>query len=218
MTLLHNKKTRVGIADNDKRFRKKTLGLIKQTNLEIVLEAVNGVDLLEKIKCNAPDIILIDMWMPQLGGIEAIEALQSEHPYVNVVTYAQYINEEDIIAVFGVGVKGLLRKVDVLSQFQNVIQVVSNGGTYLTEDVSKVIQSALRRLRNVQRDARQIQLSMLERKLLSHVCSGLSCTEIGDLLCKSPRTIEKYRADLYSKFGVSSKVQFIKRCLELGIV
>jgi len=219
MNLFHDKKTRVGIADNQELFRKKVIGLInEETHFEVVLEAVNGIDLLEKITRTTPDVVLMDIKMPKMDGIKATEALQREYPDVKVIVYAQYVNQENVIAVYSLGGKGLLRKSDDLSELSKAIQIVANGGVYLTEKACEVVQNGLKRLGGFQSNAGQIQLSMMERKLLAHVCSGLSCTEIGAMMCKSPRTIEKYRADLYLKFGVNSKVRLVKRCLESGII
>jgi DNA-binding NarL/FixJ family response regulator len=205
-------KIRLAIVDDYEMARK---ALIRLLNLdgdwEIVIEAENGIDLIEKLNQSIPDIILMDIQMPKMNGIEATERVLSQYPSIKIIAVTQFDNEQNIIEMYSRGVKSFLSKGCNPAEFFTAIRVVNQGGVYLTDEALKIIQSILGSNRYRQSHADVCNnLSDIEIQVLKCICKGLSSTDISKVINKSPRTVEKYREDLYRKFNVGSKKELIE--------
>jgi DNA-binding NarL/FixJ family response regulator len=210
-------KIKLAVVSDHDVFRAEIISLLNQEpDFEVKLEASDGPELLEKVKASVPDIILMDIRMPKMDGVKVTEIISSMMPHIKIIAYTQYDYEENIVTMFLLGVQSFIGKNDDVSELIKAIRIVSNGGVFLTETPSDIIKGSLKRLKEIKGQKSLIELSKSERQLLQHICTGLSSTEIATLMNKSPRTIEKYRTDLYLKFKVNSKVEFIKCCITLG--
>jgi DNA-binding NarL/FixJ family response regulator len=175
----------------------------------VILEAENGLHLLELLRTMSPDVILMDIRMPVMNGIEAADYIKKLHPNLKIIAYSQYDQVENIIEMNIHGVKSFIGKEDNIEELFKAIRIVHDGGVYMTTKSAQIIQNYLKRA-TVETKC-PYELTELEIQLLKGICNGLSSTELAELIHKSPRTIEKYRIELYKKFNVTNKEQLIAK-------
>jgi DNA-binding NarL/FixJ family response regulator len=202
-------KITVGIADDHAYTRKsfvKSIRHFHSNEIEVILEANNGSDLLAQLQLGQPEIILMDIRMPIMDGMEATLRVRDLYPKIHVIVHTQFDLEQNIIEMNKLGVKSFIRKSQPLEETIKAIQIVKEGGHYFPEEVSKIWSRYLLSLKEVQGN---VKIDDKERELLKFLCRGMSSTEIGDAMHKSPRTIEEHSANLRKKFGVTNKEQLI---------
>ncbi|MBX2964562.1 MAG: response regulator transcription factor [Cyclobacteriaceae bacterium] len=203
------KKIKLAIADDHEKFRKAIIRTIQlEKDLEVIIEAENGADLLKQLKIKIPDIILMDIRMPIMNGIEATDEIKEHYPHLKVIAYSQYDLESNIIEMYAHGVKSFIGKEDELEELFKAIRTVSDGGAYMTSHSAQLIQNYLKDA-PVKKEC-PYQLTELEKYLIKGISNGLTSIQLSEKIYKSHRTVEKYIAVLYKKFGVSSKVQLTK--------
>lgn len=205
------RKIKLAIVDNNQKYRAVIKGAIQLENdMEVILESENGRDLLKNLEFVTPDVILLDILMPEMDGIQAAAIIKHSFPKLKIIALSQY-HESHIIEMNIRGAKGFIGKDDHLTELLKAIRIVNDGGIYLTEYSAYIIQ---RHLRRVRRDFESsIELNEREEFLLKAICEGLSSTQIGRAIHKSPRTIEEYREKLYKKFNVRCKEELLRRTL-----
>ena len=207
---------KLGIAEDHLIFRNAITSLINsEIDLRVELQAENGKDLLEKLKEVAVDIILMDIRMPEMDGMEASLLVKEHFPQIKIIILSQYNLEENIVNLYKHGVKSFIGKDDNPTELIKAIRTVFNGGFYMTDRVGEIIQRHLSAAPPV---AGMTILTKEEKILLTQLCKGHSSTEIGNMIFKSPRTVEKHREDLYKKFGVSSKEELILLTSKQGLI
>lgn len=211
-------KIKLAIADDSEKVRKAIIRLIQLENdLEVILEAENGLHLLEQLRTTTPDVILMDIRMPVMNGIEATDYIKKLYPDQKIIAFSQYDQEENIIEMNIHGVKSFIGKGDDIEELFKAIRIVHDGGIYMTTRSAQIVQNYLKRA--TAETKCPYELTEQESKLLKGICQGLSSTELAELIHKSPRTVEKYRLDLYKKFNVTNKEQLISKvskwCLEI---
>ena len=202
-------KIKLAIADDHEKFRRAIIRTIHLENdLEVIIEAENGIDLLKRLETKLPDIILMDIRMPIMNGIEATDQIKELYPHQKIIAYSQYDLEENIIQMNIHGVKSFIGKEDEPEELFKAIRIVYNGGVYMTSHSAQIVQNYLKKSSIMQKCP--YELTELDRKLLKGICDGLTSTELAEIIYKSPRTVEKYMSDLYRKFNVRNKVHLIK--------
>jgi len=202
---------KLAIAEDNKYFREALKKLIRtEKDMEVILEADNGVDLLEKLKDVQPEIILMDIRMPLMNGIEASLILSQLYPSIKIIAFSQYDQEENIIEMNIHGIKSFIGKEDNPDELFKAIRIVYSGGVYMTDRAAKIVQNYLSRIGGVQNSKVNLpEITDSERKLIKDIVNGLSSSEIGRSIGKSHRTVEDMREKVYRKFNVNSKEQLI---------
>lgn len=210
------RKIKLGIAEDHEIIRNAIVKHINsERDMEVVLVAENGLHLLDLLRQEVTDVILMDIRMPVMNGIEATRNIVKMFPTTNIIAYSQYDIEENIIEMNIQGVKSFIGKEDDLEELLQAIRVVYAGGVYMTSKAFKIIQ---RYLKNTSLNTRQpMELTEIEIVLLEGICKGLSSTQLGEIIHKSPRTIEDYRTALYQKFEVRNKEQLITKAITMNL-
>jgi DNA-binding NarL/FixJ family response regulator len=206
-------KIKIGIVEDHDITRKLLIKLLSlEKDFEISLEAENGVDLLSKIEEEIPDIIIMDIFMPKMNGIEASQKVLERYPLVKIIVNTQYDFEFSSIEMYAYGVKSYIKKTENIKELVVAIRSVYNYGVYVNEGSLKVIQRYLNSKSPKVLIQKLTQHDLLEHEIqiLSFICKGLSSTDIGKIMYKSHRTVEKYREDLYRKLNVNSKKELIE--------
>lgn len=212
-----NDNIRLGIVDDHNLFRK---GLIKLINLadtdnryEVIFEAENGYDLKDKLNIKLlPDIILMDIDMPDMDGYQAVEWLKGNYPSVNVLVISMFESEEAIIKMLRMGVKGYLSKDIEVEDMHMAIEAISRKGFYYSDFVSGVMANNIK-----QQICGEIpeagatnmnfnELSAKEKEFLKLACTELTYQQIAEKMNLSPKTIDGYREALFHRFNVKSRV------------
>jgi two-component system response regulator NreC len=198
-------------------------GLVKlleaEPNFKVVGDAENGREAVEKVEKLQPDVVLMDIAMPMLNGIEATRQIKKISPQTKVVilsmhSHARYINE-----LFSLGASGYLLKNSTGSDIIDAIRAALKGDNYLSPSISKqVIQDYISMKTQSASDDLYSQLSNREREVFQMVAEGRSTKEISDILCISPSTVKTHRSKIMEKLQVENISQLIHFAIRLGIV
>lgn len=218
------KKQKVAIVDDHNLFRKGLIKLInlgdKNNNYSILFEAENGNDLKEKLnKKNLPDIIIMDIEMPDMDGYEAVEWLRKYHPDINILVVSMFESEESILRMMRMGVKGYLSKDIEVEDMHLALEAIVNKGVYYTDRVSGVMANSLQNHfagGNASHNKSK-ELSENEREFLKLACSEMTYQQIADKMHLSPKTVDGYRDNLFKKFNVKSRVGLALYAVKNGL-
>jgi len=199
-------KFNIVIADDHKLFRKGLIALLSDFDfIGEIEEASNGEELLETLANTdlLPDVILLDLRMPVMDGLEAQQQIRKLYPDIKVIILTMEDDEQYILHLISEGVNGYLLKNADPDEMEKAIQKVMEQGFYFSEDISKL---AFKGLSHKDKPATAVNLDLNERELqiLELICNEFTATEIADKLCLSVRTIEGYRQKLIDKAGVKN--------------
>jgi DNA-binding NarL/FixJ family response regulator len=213
-----NKNIQVAIADDHSLLRSALAKLINTfEGYSVVIEADNGKDLCEKISKNIlPEIVLLDINMPEMDGFETTQWLHKKYPYIKILTLSMLSDERTIIKIFRLGAKGYLLKNADPSELKEALDALMNKNVYLSEYVSGKLVSGLHN--DVTMEDREIVLNEKEREFLRWACSELSYKDIAEKMYISPRTVDDYRQSLFNKLKVHSRVGLVMYAIKNKIV
>jgi len=200
---------RLALVDDHKLFRKGLISLLEMVlpAVDIVFEADNGIDLQQKIQNSpSPDIILLDVNMPGMDGFETVAWLNENFPLIKVLVVSMIEQEESIVKMLRLGVKGYLCKDVEPKELGEAVHAVMNKGFYYTDFITgKLVHSLQLGAGNSTAQA-QHQMNDREKEFLKHACTELTYNEIAGLMFLSPKTIDGYRNSLFEKLQVKSRV------------
>lgn len=201
------------IVDDHNLFRNGLKMLLSGVNnFEVIAEAQNGFELLDLLELHKPDIILIDIEMPGMNGIEASKNAIEKYPNLKIISLSMYGEEEYYYKMIEVGVKGFILKNSEITEVTKAINTVSAGGTYFSADV---LYNVVKNIKTVAPSTSGVaQLSEREREVLTHICKGLNNQEIADILFISKRTVEKHRASLMAKTNTKNTANLVMYAIE----
>lgn len=195
---------KIAIADDEALFRAGiSFILTRVKNFEIVFEAENGVDLIEKLKTatEKPDVVLMDLKMPLLNGVESTKILQKEYPEIKVIAVTSYDGKSFITNMIDVGASSYLLKNTSPKVVVHTINEVYEKGFYYDERVLKIIHENLlsAKSKRIKSDLDNNLLTKREKEILELICNQYTTNEIADKLFISPRTVEGHRNNLLLK-------------------
>lgn len=195
--------------------------LLEDDSLDVIGEAANGKEALELAKETQPDLLIIDVRMPIMDGIEAAGRLKDFAPNTKSIVLSMHDSEEYILKSIKAGASGYLLKDTGKEEFLKAINTVYNGGKYFSGDISNVIvsnylqnSSASNQIAKPPKNS--LGLTKKEIEILSLILSGMTNTEISDKLGKSKRTIETHRFNLMKKMNVKNLIELSSKAKELG--
>ncbi len=198
-----NKKHRVIIADDHSLFRQGLkLILMELNDIEVIADVPNGKELVEIAGILEPDLVIMDINMPFLNGIEASKILARDHPEIKILVVSMYGDEQYYNSVIENGVKGFILKDADNSELKTAVRDILNGKTYFSQEL------LLRLIRNKQTPA-NINLTNREQEILALICQGLGTAEISARLFLSDRTIENHKANLFAKTGCKNSLSLV---------
>jgi len=215
--------TRIALIDDQILFRQALASLISSTKgFELVMEADNGIGCLEKLSTmpGLPDIILLDMEMPGMDGIELNEVLHKKFPAIKVIVVSVHANERLIARMIEAGASGYLIKNCDKEELLAAIHSVMSTGHYINAQVIKAIQHMAgkknRSLKNINHI--DIELSEREKEVLSLICKEYSNADIAEKLFISIRTVEGHRNNLLMKTGCKNTAGLVVFALKNQLV
>ncbi len=205
-------KTKVAIVDDHKILRDGLRLMIdNMDNVEIVIEASNGKEFIDRLQLVQPDLVIIDINMPVMGGEEAVSIVKSQYPDMKVLVLSMNNEEQYYKTMNNLGVDGFIVKESDYNELRHAIQVVIDGGKYFS-------QVLLLRMVNNRDNSLNINLTNRELDVLRYLCKGLSANEIAAKLFISPRTVEKHRSDLLLRTGTPNSISLVLFAVKNGIV
>ena len=216
------KPIRVLIADDHAMIREGLRRLLEsQADIEVVGEAKDGVEALGACRRLRPDVALLDIAMPQLTGVEAVTLIKQVSPETEVVILSMYEKDAYVHQAMKAGARGYVLKAAPSSYLLAAIRRTNNGEYYLSPKIRSGIMAAY--IDGSSRDEPRLeggydQLSDRERQVFLMLVEGNSTIQISDILCISPKTAEKHRANIIKKIGISQPVKMVQYAIRIGIV
>lgn len=184
---------------------------------EVLAEADNGRDLKDKIQQHlVPDIVLLDVNMPEMDGFQTTQWLHKNYPHIRVLVLSMLSDERTIIKMFRLGAKGYLLKNTDPEELKKALDAIVAKNVYLSEYVSGKLVSGLNKYTEL--DEKPVVLLEREKELLRWVCSELSYKDIAEKMNLSPRTVDDYRQALFTKLKVHSRVGLVLYAIRNALV
>jgi two-component system response regulator NreC len=192
------------------------LALVK--DIEVIGEAGTGTEALTLVKNLEPDVVLMDIAMPDMGGLEATRHIRKEFPRTKVIALTQHDDKEFVFPVIEAGASGFISKIAASSELASGIRSVYRGDSYVSPSVAKVlIEDYQQKGPRGSRDPYN-QLTERERDVLRLSAEGRTTQEIAEALVISPKTVEGHKTSLMAKLGISNRTELIKYALRKGII
>ena len=215
-----NSKIRVLIADDHAILRAGLRMLIDaQTDMSVVAEAQDGIEAVEKVRSQKPDVAILDLTMPRSGGLDAIQQIVSAKLPSQILLLTMHEDPAYLRTALAAGAAGYVLKKSVDADLLSAIRAVHKGRRYVdTELADVIVHDALGgKARRHETEASNI-LSEREQQVLKLVAEGFSSREIADQLSISTKTVEAYRARFADKLGLRSRAQIVQYALNLGFL
>lgn len=201
---------KVAIADDHKIFRKGViLSLRPYTNLKFVLEAENGQELIDQLAAipdeEKPEVILMDLRMPQKDGIETTKYVAKQYPSIHIIALTMYEDERFVSHMMEIGANGYLLKSADPGEIKKAIMEVKAKGYYLNNFVNRILlKKSHARQKVVPSLTNEITLTERERDVIKYICMEFTAQEIAQKLEVSPRTVEAIKDRLMERFGAKN--------------
>jgi DNA-binding NarL/FixJ family response regulator len=214
------KQYRIAIAEDHTILREGLRALlISEPDFEVVCEAGDGRDAIQCIEEHQPDLILMDLSMPRMNGLEAIKEIKKRSRTTMVMALTVHKSEEYILATLQAGADGYVLKDTTHSELVSAIRHVLSGKRYLSPGVSeKVIEGYLEEKRIVKTRTAWDTLTKREREILKLIAEGYKNKEIADYLCVSLKTVEKHRTNLMKKLDIHNVATLTAFAMEKDLV
>jgi DNA-binding NarL/FixJ family response regulator len=212
------KKTRILLADDHQLVRAGFRALLKRLPaIEVVAEAVDGREALHLFKKHRPDVVLIDIAMPKLNGLEAIGRITKEFPKAMVIVLSMYANQEYVIQAMQAGARGYLLKEDAVSELKAAIKAVTDGELYFSPHISEYLTTGDLERIGVRYDP-LAKLTSRQREILQLIAEGNNTKEIAFLLKVSAKTVDAHRAQLMHRLGINDIPGLVRQAMRSGLV
>ena len=187
-------------------------------DIEVVGEAANGSDALKLVEQLKPDVVLMDIAMPIMGGLEATRRISREFPRTRVLVLTQYDDKEYVFPVIEAGASGFISKAAASSELTLGIRSIYQGDSFLSPSVARLlVEDYQRGGRLVGRDPYD-ELTDRERDVLKLVAEGHSTQEIASMLTISLKTVEGHRTSLMAKLGIHNRIDLVKYAMRKGVI
>jgi DNA-binding NarL/FixJ family response regulator len=209
---------RVLLADDHALFRAGIRSLLLAIEgVEIVGEARDGHEALRLVAAHTPDVLLLDVALPELNGIEVAERLR-DTPGTRVLILSMFANEEFVLRSLRAGAAGYLLKDSSVVELEAALRSVADGGSYLSPAVSGHVLAAYVRRVGQEGAPAEPTLTPRQREVLQLIAEGHGTKEIAARLCLSAKTVETHRAQLMERLGIHDVAGLVRYAIRTGIV
>lgn len=213
-------KITVLLAEDHTIVRKGLFALLKDADsIDVIGEAADGREAVMKAIDLHPDVIVMDISMPLLSGLEATRQITERDPDISIIMLTMHANEEYILRTFQAGASGYLVKASAPSELVQAIHAAKDGHTYLSPSISNIIVNEyVLKAKAGELESRYDQLTVREREVLQLVAEGFTIKEISDELFLSDKTVRAHRAKLMKKLEISSIASLTHYAIRRGLV
>lgn len=213
-------KFKVLVADDHALIRDGIKNLISQNqDLTVVAEARSGIEALGQFEEHHPDLIILDISMPDKNGMEVSREILLRNPNAKIIILSMYEDEDYISRCLECGVKGYVVKSESGGELDHAIRAVLEGRNYFSRQAQNVIFGKYSR--NIARKKRHeeiISLTKREVEIIKFIAEGFTSQQIANKLFISPRTVETHRANIMKKIGVKNAVELVKKVHQLELI
>jgi len=187
-------------------------------DIKVVADVANGRDAVSKATQLSPDVVIMDIAMPELNGIEATRQIREVCPSAQIIILSIYSTSEHIFQALQAGACGYLLKESAGIEVVNAVRAVHAGQRYLSQKISdRVVDDYITQRKAVEAKSPLAHLSQREREILQLVVEGKSSTEIAEVLYLSSKTIDTYRTRLMKKLGINDIPNLVKFAIQHGL-
>ncbi|POY36167.1 DNA-binding response regulator [Flavobacterium alvei] len=214
---------RVVLADDHVFVRDGIKSLLEnEPHIEVVGEATDGLEALKLVEINQPDLLILDIRMPNMTGIEVVEKLRSQSNFVKIVMLSMHESEEYVLKSIKAGADGYLLKGSSKDEFLKALNTVSEGGKYFSGDISSILIGQLTHpttfSETKQLSNEEMMITKREKEILTLLLSGKGNKEIAEALDISKRTAEVHRFNLMKKLKVKNLIELSNKANEFSLL
>jgi DNA-binding NarL/FixJ family response regulator len=214
-------KYQIVLADDHVMFRRGVKRIIQSiADVDVVAEAGDGLELLEVLKRSKPHMVIMDISMPNLRGLEAAREVKNLHPGVKILILTMHKDKEYLYHAFSAGAEGYLLKDDADTELLSAIETIRRGGAYVSPLLSLQLTDLFReRTRPGSGQARAGEsLTAREEIIVKLIAEGRSSKEVANLLYISIRTVQHHRANIMRKLKVKRTADLVKYAMQKGLI
>ncbi len=210
---------RIIIADDHSLIRKGIKSIISQTeNMEVVSEAADGQELIDQIGEHQPDMVILDISMPKMNGIETVSILRERFADVRILILTMHAQAQYFYQTISSGAHGYLLKDDSDTELCTAIETVHQGKIYISPQLVSEVSGGMVSAIHDQKESPIVKLTKREKQVLRMVVKGKTSKQMAETLCLSPRTIDHHRASLLKKFKKKKTVDLVNHVVRNSIV
>ena len=207
---------RIVLADDHTLFRQGLKGILEGTDhFKVEGEASDGLELLALLNHVKPNLIILDISMPNLRGIEAIPEIKRTHPDVKILVVTMHKDKEYLYQVISQGADGYFLKKDAGTELFSAIEKIRNGKVYISPHLSEELADHWDEILQI---GKKPMLTQREKEILSLIAGGKSNREIADILYISVHTVERHRANIMEKLDLKKTADLVKYAIEKGYI
>ena len=211
-------KLRLILADDHRLVRAGFRSLLAgNSSIEIVAEAEDGREVLEQVQRHRPDVVLMDIGMPNLNGIDALIRIREKFPETKVLIVSMYSDEEYIVRALRAGASGYVLKDAAIAELELAVKSVAAGGTFLGPSISREVINNYLRGRGESQSSLE-QLTSRQREILQLIAEGKSIKEIAHDLKISVKTVETHRTHLMERMQIHDVAGLIRQAIQSGLI
>jgi len=193
--------------------------LAKENDLEVVGEAGDGQQALDLTELLRPDVIIMDISMPGMGGIEATQTVRAKHPEVQVLALTMHEDESYVFQLLRAGAAGYVLKRAAAQDLVQAVRAAAKGEAFLYPSVArKVVEDYLRRVETGEERERYDGLTTREKEILTLIAQGLSNQQIAEKLFISIKTVQTHRAHILEKLGLHDRTELVRYAIRKGLI
>ena len=185
-------------------------------DFKVIGEAGNGIELLNLLKKKVPDMVILDISMPGLRGIEAAHEIHTLYPDIHVLILSMHKSEEFFSMALAAGARGYLLKEDSADELLNAVKKIRKGETYLSAKLARLIPQNIISICRGNHKPTGDSLTHRERQVLHLISEGKTDREIGELLCISIRTVQRHRANIRNKLKLKRTADLVRYAISQG--
>jgi two-component system response regulator NreC len=209
--------TRILLVDDHTMFRAGVKALLEgEHGLEVVGEASNGEEGVDRVRALKPDVVVMDLSMPGTDGLEATRRIAALGLKSRVLVLTAHGEEEYLVPVVDAGASGYLMKTRADQDLVDAIRVVARGEVYLPPKATRLLLQQYRK--SPESASGLAELSAREREVMALTAEGFSSREIGEKLFVSPKTVDTYRARIMEKLGLNHRSELVRFALKVGLL
>lgn len=188
-------------------------------DISVVGEAANGNEAIATVDRLKPDVVVMDLSMPELDGTAATKKIAGNGGNTRVLVLTMHTEDDYLMPLLEAGAAGYLVKNVADRELVNAVRAVAHGDAYVSPNASRILVKGVQRKDPAQADRDKFEsLTQRERDVLKYVAQGYSAPEIGEKLFISPKTVDTYKQRIHEKVGLSHRAEYVKLALKLGLL
>ncbi len=210
------RKIKIILVDDHQMFRDGVKSVLSdEENIEVIGEVGNGNDLYELLKSKTPDLLITDISMPDISGINVTKYVSENYPEVKILILSMHSTEEFITKALSAGANGYLPKDTSMNELLEAINTIYKGDNYFNKEISDtILKSIINKSKWEQENYKKKMLTRREKEIVSLVVDGLTNKEIAHKLFISIRTVDSHKNNIMQKLNLKSSVELVKYAIK----